>query len=1020
LGLDIDLNDPLMLARTTIFFPTRRATRGFRSVLAQVIGGNATLLPRLIPIGDVDDAETGIALAGLEADIQPAIEPLRRRMLLTHLVSAWAKAANRDVLRLPGDQPLMPQTTGDAFALSRELASLIDETCIEGIALDQLGDLDANRFDGLWDLNVRFLGIAAKAWPELLAERGLIDAAERRNQLIARTCALLDQDSGKGFPGGPVIAAGSTGSIPATARLLAAIAVHPQGAVVLPDLDKGLDDASWKAVEAEADGAEAAHPQSIMTQLLQRIGAVRNQVQSLSGAQLPGRSARRYILREALRPVSTTDQWATLTQRIPVETFDLAFATATIIDARNERDEALAIAVILRGALEDENCNAALITPDRALATRVAAELQRWNITVDDSAGVAIARTPAGALASLVLACLTSDFAAGPVLAVLAHPSVSLGLTSGDIATAAHVLEIGALRGVALKSGLPNLIAAIATIPERQTEIRHPPQARRRITAEDIALCSTAIQCLQSAFKPLTDAVAGAPRHILKIAALAQPHRQVLVSLTDRGDSSSTFWTDEAGQALSALLDNIHMTCNESVDGEPADYADVFTELARETMVRQAWKGHPRVKILGLLEARLLDANLVVLGGLVETSWPPAIDTGAFLNRAMRAQLGLSSPERRIGQTAHDFAQAFASQQIVLSKARKVASQDTIPSRFWQRLKAISPPQCWDSAIGRGDKILAQARSLDTPVAAVRIPRPAPIVPLRLQPLRYSATAIETLYRDPYQVFARRILKLDELEPLATRIDARDRGTIIHAIMEQFAQAHPAAMPADPEAALAKIARAAFAPFADAIDVAMFWWPQWCRMQPFVIRWEHERRSGLQSILTEETVTGTFTLADGSSFHVSSRVDRIEVMHDASIRLIDFKTGAPPSARQIAAGLAAQLLIGVALATRNGFREIGPRKVSQAAYVRLNAGKHVERFPPEKTMGPLETAAQDHMARLCILLDEYRQGRRGFTSRIVPLKADFNGPYDHLARAAEWSLAGDGDDDGDNDLGDVI
>ncbi len=1008
----------MALARATIFFPTRRATRGFRSVLATVLGegnsGNsAFLMPRLIPIGDVEDAEIGIALTGSATHIPPAIEPLRRRMLLTKLVSAWAKAANRDVLGLPESQPLMPQTAGDAFALSRELAALIDEFCIHDVSFDQLAGLDASGFDKLWDLNVRFLGIAATAWPALLAERNVIDAAARRNRLIAQTCALLADEDGPLPLAGPFIAAGSTGSIPATARLLATIASHPQGAVILPDLDKGLDEPSWDALVDDSTGPEAAHPQSTILQFLSRIGATRQQVRSLHGPSSAARSARRDIIREALRPVATTDQWATLSDRLPGRQFELGLADVTIIDARDEREEALAIAVVLREALENQDCIAALVTPDRGLATRVATELRRWNISVDDSAGLAVARTPVGALACLVLDCVVSGYAAAPVLALLAHPSVTLGLTREEVEQASTVLEIGALRGAVFSPGMPSLLASIQAISARQSNDQHPPLARRRITVEQIEYCGIVMERLKQAFAPLNDACLAGSGGGVALAELANPHRQVLENLTSTDVSVTGIWADEAGQSLLRLLDHFHATAEDSLVGELADYIDIFGEMARETMVRQAWAGHPRVKILGLLEARLLEADMIVMGGLTETSWPPAVDAGAFLNRTMRAQLGLSPPERRIGQTAHDFSQCFSAARIAISKAGKATNKDTIPSRFWQRLKAICPVQTWESATQRGDIILAHARCLDAPSAAIRIQRPSPIVPARLQPLRFSATAIETLYRDPYQIYARRILKLDELEPLAISVGARDRGTILHQIIEQLSVLYPALLPADFETELDAIAHTAFAPLMHEIEVATFWWPQWLRMRDKLIAWEMLRRIGLHTILTEETASAAFPLADGSGLEVSSRIDQIELKRDGTIRIVDFKTGRMPSPKEIKAGLAAQLLIGVALAKKGGIRQIGTRTVSEASYVRLAASGLEERSPSLQEMDSLDAVAQEHMRRLVQLLLEYRQGKRGFASRIVPMRSGFDGPYDHLARAAEWSLAGDGDADGD-------
>jgi ATP-dependent helicase/nuclease subunit B len=118
-------------------------------------------------------------------------------------------------------------------------------------------------------------------------------------------------------------------------------------------------------------------------------------------------------------------------------------------------------------------------------------------------------------------------------------------------------------------------------------------------------------------------------------------------------------------------------------------YGLFFAAVAREIILREATRAHPRLQILGLLEARLIDVDVILLGGLDETVWPPQARTDAFLNRPMRAALGLSPPERKLGQTAHDFAQAMGKGKVILSRARKRDGAPVVASRLLQRMAAL-------------------------------------------------------------------------------------------------------------------------------------------------------------------------------------------------------------------------------------------------------------------------------------------------------------------------------------------
>ncbi len=1001
-----DPADPAAMARATLYLPTRRAARAFAACLSQRLGGAPLLLPRIVPLGDVDEAETAQIGAGAwDAERIGPVDPLRRRMLLTRLVDAWGRAANRSHLRLvPSEPALVPATLGEAWGLAGDLATLLDQLQTEGVDAARLASLDAARFDKVWQLNAEFLAILAEAWPQLLAAQKACDSAAFRNRMLeAERQRLLS-----GGTSGPIIAAGSTGTIPATARLLAAIARLPSGAVVLPDLDLELPERAWKAIATEP---APSHPQAALHHLLEVLGAARDDVAPLAVPD-PPRRARGAILREAMLPASVTELWAGLRLRLPADAVDAAFAGLRLVEAADEREEALAIALALRETLEEPQAQAALITPDRGLAERVAVELRRWDIAVDDSAGLPLARMPAGALLSLALDAALAAMAPARTAALLAHPLCRLGMAPEEAGRGAAALEIGTWRGETVAPGMAGLHAGFARLAELQ-KASHAPLPRKRLGPEDIACGARVLAALDGALAPLLAALGRASPALPEVAAAARLAVEALCR-TEAGGTLAFAGND--GEALLRLLDELDGAMPDAPEGGTArDLVAILQGLLRETVVRRPATGHPRVRIWGLLEARLLAADHIVLGGLIETVWPPETHTDSFLNRPMRAELGLSPPERRIGQTAHDLVQAMMAPKVTLSRARKAGEAETIASRFWQRLRAVTPGQAWTEAEQRGRRLIGLAAALAEPAAVKPIARPAPRPPRHLQPTLLSVTEVETLYRDPYQIFARKILKLDALPELIEDPDATDRGKLLHDIVETFARAYPEQLPADALAQVVRIGAERFRAYAETPEVRAFWWPRFLMTAEHFVAWEARRRPALAKVAVEQVTAESFKLADGTGFRLSGRADRIEITRQPALRIIDFKTGAPPSKKQVEKGFAPQLTLEAELAARAGFRgTIGPTPVEALLYMKLHHdAKGWAKDKPLAFEGEtLADVAARHLQRLLAHLDALRDGSEAYMSRRAPEFIKFASPYDKLARVKEWSAAPAGDESG--------
>jgi ATP-dependent helicase/nuclease subunit B len=1016
-------DDPLALAAVTIYLPTRRAARALAAILAERLGrdapGQATLLPRMVPLGEADEAELDLAaeplLEGNADPLSAPMPPLERRLILARLVQAWAKTVDRTLLPLDAEVPfLVPSSPADAVGLAGDLERLMDALTVEGLPWSEIGAAVEAEYSRYFGLTLDFVKIAAENWPKLLAERGLADPVARARGLILAEERRLS----RGLTPDPVIVAGSLGSVPATARLIAAVAKLPRGAVVLPGLDLDLDAEGWDGIDTGEGYARViahGHPQAVLHRLLgpDNLNLGRAEIVPL-GAPDARQTARAALLSQALRPADTTDAWAALDPQARDGIARLGLDGLALAEAADEREEALVAAVALRETLQIPGATAALVTPDRGLAGRVAVELLRWGIVAEDSAGLVLAGSPAGRLARLAaelaadLVRNQADAIPARLIALLSHPMVHLGLTRSDVVRGAAALEIGLLRGPVPAPGFDGLRTALAA--ERAGPPEHRPRAKRRLKDIDWELAADLLNRLDLVFRdfPGPDGAGDCD-----LVTTATRHREACDRLVAGPEDAPEAEADGSLSCLDALFDDLEMAEPGLMPGRFDDYATFFTSLARERKVACTGEApHPRLRILGLLEARLLSVDRVVLGGLDEGVWPVRTLTDAFLNRPMRERVGLNPPERRIGQMAHDFVQALGTQDAVITRALKREGAPTVPSRLIQRLRALSGDARWDAVLTAGRRFTGLAARLDAAPPEPRLKRPAPKPDPALFPRSLSVTEIETLVRDPYSIFARHVLGLDPLEPLAAAPSVATRGSLVHDVFAAFASRHPQDLPPDAAERLFNLAVNAFADIeAEYPNLYAEWWPRYQRMAAAYLDWEAQRRPSLTRVFPE--VSGRWVIPMGrESFTLRARADRIELRPDGTACIVDYKTGSPPSAKMIFSGFSPQLTLEAAMLMQGAFAGVpAVKETPDLLYIHASGGRKpflpIPVKPPRGEERGVAAIVTEHADRLRGLVARFMAGEAAYTARPYPQFASQYGAYDHLARVLEWSLAGE-------------
>ena len=933
---------PESLARVRIIVNTRRMARRIRTLFDQ---GPARLLPRV-------DLLTDLGEHWDMAHIPDPVPRLRRRLELTQLVSHL----------LEGQPDIAPRSS--LYALADSLAGLMDEMHGEGVSPSAIDQLDITDQSGHWERITAFLGIV-RHYFETGTDR---PDTETRQRLVIEHLVHTWQETP---PDHPVIVAGSTGSRGATQLLMQAVSRLPQGAVILPGFDFDMPPDVWGAMNDAM--LHEDHPQYRFADLMQKLDLSPEQIPRW-GQDAPASSARNRLLSLALRPAPVTDQW--LTDGPALTDLDRATDDITLLESPSTRAEALSIAMRLRQAAEDGEA-AALITPDRTLSRQVTAALDRWGILPDDSAGMPLHLSPPGRFLRHVADLLREKLTAELLLTLLKHPLTNSGPARGPHLRLTRELELHLRRHGPPYPEAAQLIAWAKALED--------DDALAWAHWISDCFCSKAV----SGDMPLTDLVA---LHLDLATRIAQG---------PDADCAHGLWQEDAGEeawkAVSALSNN----AEHGGQIGATDYCSLFHSILTTHDVRRPDTPHAQILIWGTLEARVQGADLLILAGLNEGSWPEAPKPDPWLNRALRHRAGLLLPERRIGLSAHDFQQAASAPEVWLTRSIRSDDAETVPSRWLNRIKNLLtglPEQggkaALDAMMARGQHWLALAEALEKPGQTAPERRPAPCPPVAARPRGLSVTEIKRLIRDPYAIYARHVLRLRPLDPLMKLPDALLRGTILHEILEGFIRdtlgdsslCTRAALMAKTETVLAQKV-----PWAEA---RVIWYARMERIADWFIETELARRQIATPAKLE--ARGEASL-DDPDFTLRTMADRVDIDASGALHIYDYKTGAPPTKDQ-QLHFDRQLLLEAAIAERAGFDGIAPAPVARATFIGLGSGGKLVDAPLS------EARPAEVWQEFQTLIRAYMEPDRGYPSRrAMHMKSD-RGDYDQLARFGEWDI----------------
>lgn len=998
--------DPLKLSDVTILVPNRETGFALRQAFTEQFGGKPGILPRIDAPGDMDDGYLSLRVSDNQVlsqalmDIPPPVSRLERQLILAG-----------EIMKIPG----MASSMQKAVKLGGEMGKFLDALQTQNISLKDIDRLVPPEFKKQWGRTAEFLKIITDTWPQKLQEMGQVDPEEHRNALIQIQAAhWMEKPSGN-----PIIAAGFMDADPATLGLLQAVAAMPQGAIILPGMDMGLDDKSW-------DVLTPVHPQYGFKKILEATGKTRKEVQELVGTAVHSEHARannpevtakerQKLLREAMRPVGTAEGWSNLkakttSKRKAANLIDKIANDDNVIDKRalagmdlvtcgSPQEEASVIALKMRETLEMPGRKAMLVTADRSLARRVSARLKYWDIDVDDGAGMSLADTSVGTYLLTAAHMATEQWAPVPLLEALKHPLATLGESKADFRDKLIALEDMVLHGPRPGPGADGIRGVLTAAFNRKS--RRPDQklSKDELAAEQESL-EDFVDRLETAGKPFFDMTASDKKMPFSVYLDAHIHFAEALAAEGKTTGADRIWRGDDGVKASRFLTQIRDAVKHLPDVSGSDYIDVLHGLMRDVTVQKTAKPHPSLKIVTPEQAALMKADVVIVGGVNDEIWPSRPAENPWLSNDMIAQLKLRAPEEQIGKAAQHFVLMTSNPNVLLSRAVRSGDAPTVASPFLTRLMMVLKGAGLEDAIQSRDQLRDIHMAMHTPADVTPIDPPAPTPPVEKRPKKLPVTAVEALMRDPYTVYAKYILKIRPRSPLDASPSVSEKGTFTHDALDAFVKKYPDKMPDNAYDELLKIGEETFKERMNNPTVQSFWWPRFQRIAKWFVKFENERRELTRTVGTEVQGKLEIDLGNGEVFTLTAIADRIDRDADDQLAIIDYKTGSVPLQKAVTMGFSPQLTLEALIAFTGGFEGIDANDVGQMQYWKLSGGRPAADVTDVK--GDVKQLVGEAREGIEALMKAFNDSKTPYLSSPRPEWAPRYQNYEHLARSGEW------------------
>ncbi|MBR2299793.1 MAG: PD-(D/E)XK nuclease family protein [Alphaproteobacteria bacterium] len=932
-------DEPLALSDVVFFVPNRRSVQNLKEAFLRQNGLTPFLLPKIVPVQEADEDELFFEL-GEVADLPVAISSEERIFLFAKMI-----------VSKKSDYNIKDISFAQSLSLASDLGKLIDLCYQEGLSFDNIEKIVPEEYASHWQETLKFLKIVTAFWPEILKERKMIDAALRRNLLLE----MKVQNLFKSNANRKIVAAGVGVPFEILKKVLRQINKNETGEIYIYGLDRYIDDEQWLEISE-------THPQFEKKELLKCLNVERSDVQDLTEKQ---NDFREKFVSEVMRQAQTTDVWRKIDENIKE-----GVKGVRLIEAEDGFQEAMQIALILREVLETPQKTAALVTSDRTLARLTADALKRFGVQIDDTAGLPLHLSPVGIFLRQIADVAEQNFAPNALAALKKNPYMRLGLSAFDMRQKVRDAEI---------------------------EKRLPRYKEGRITNKDDALD----KMIKDAFEEMVNLY---EKSSVSFKKLLKAHIALAEKLAqdDESAGAQNLWKHEDGRLCAATLAKILDKAEIAGDIEPYQYGAALTTLLSNQMVRKPYGSHPRLKILGPIEARFGAFDVMIAGGLNEGVWPLALNVDPFMSRPMKKDFGLPLPEKSIGVAADDLSAILNAKEVYLTRALKTQGTPQSKSRYWFRIETVL------QALGLNadalsdpfyQKVALKLDGLDGKGDVQSIEPACPRPPKSARPHTFSASSLKTLMESPYDIYASRILKLKKLNPLEEISDNKDLGILIHKILEEFCKKYPQELDENATSVLRQIATSELEKNCKDDAKKAFWKASIERVVDFVLKTEKEYRQNVQRVISE--VSGKIVLnCNGTDVVLKATSDRIDETKDGCYQILDYKTGTPPSKSQVMKGYFPQLPLEAMIAQSGGLEKDGKKLPARKVKNLIYWGVQKEQQVPmgEATDELIEQTKE----KITALMEAFDDEKTPYLYNPNPAHQNEFSDYEHLARYKEW------------------
>lgn len=939
---------PLELCDVLFLMPNRRSCLSLKEAFLRKNGLTPFLLPTIVPVQDVDEDEMFLfATQDVASDLPATISARERQFLLAKMI--FSKHSEYDIKDISFAQSL---------SLASDLANLMDAVYNDGkLSFDNLKKIAPEKYAKHWNDILKFLQIVTEFWPEILKDEGVIDAVEKRNILIDAQTEFWKKEQ----PKRRIVAIGLTAAFDCLKKVLRTVFELENGEIYFYGLDRQISEDEWK-------GLSETHPQFAKKEVLDLLGVSRSDVQDAVASLNEKRE--RFVF-EVMREAATTEKWCELKK--DEEDIKQGLNGIHLIEARDSFEEAASIALIMKKVLSSPQKTAALVTTDRTLARETADVLKRFDIEIDDSAGLPLHLSQIGIYLRQISTVLDEDFNISSVAALLKSPYVCLGESFASFKQRVNDAEL--------------------------KQRKDKDTSRQDVLLESISKAYEEMKVLYDQNEtPLKDMLSA---HIRLAEALAKD---------DKTSGADLLWRHEDGRLCAAVLAEILDNAQTIGVINPKEYTAILTMLLSRETVRKPYGSHPRLKILGPIEARFNHFDVMIAGSLNEGVWPKLIASDPFMSVSMKETFGLPLPQKAIGIAADDLSALMCADEVYLTRAQRVENTPMNKSRYWLRLETVLNAIGLEASQIHADLYLNSAVGLDMEKRTEALSAVCPTPPVEARPRKLSATDITKWLINPYEIFASKILELKRLDALEKVAESKDFGLYAHKVFELFCRQYPSVLDENAEAFLKQTAEEELKNWQLTKAQEIFWKNKIDNLSEWFLQEEKKARDDVKHI---EPEIGGETQLDGPKgpFTIFAKADRLEETKDGFYRVADYKTGQYPSKKAMSSGFAPQLLIEALIAESGGFK-VGEKKLQSREVEDLIYWPLGERLASFKNIrgDDLRAVLERTENQLKEMIAAFDDKDTPYLYNPNPKHCNKYSDYEHLSRVKEWGQSEDSDE----------